>query len=152
MSEQTPRPAICACWIGRGEDTGALRERRTCRVHGDGTAWADGHEGASWLHTQSKQPPTPPVDPWKEIVEKMRSRAMVAGQCSVEEPEDRCSAMAASEAEFLARRAEDVDAARALDAAYIERMEKALVALVTPDPNLRNAAMHHALAVLKERS
>ena len=49
--------------------------------------------------------PTPREDTMAEqtdqIIERMRTRAMVAGQCSVEAPDNVHSSMAAAEAEFL---------------------------------------------------
>ena len=39
--------------------------------------------------------------PWDGLIERMQGRMMVAGQCSVEGPEDTASLMAQAEAEFL---------------------------------------------------
>ena len=55
--------------------------------------------------------------PWDGLIERMQGRMMVAGQCSVEGPEDTASLMAQAEAEFLRECLNAIATARAAEAA-----------------------------------
>lgn len=55
-------------------------------------------------------PETP--DPYAKLIEEMRTIAMVAGQCSVEGPQDTKSLMAAAEAKRCSRWADELAALR----------------------------------------
>ena len=54
--------------------------------------------------------------PWDGLIERMQGRMMVAGQCSVEGPEDTASLMAQAEAEFLRECLNAIATARAAEA------------------------------------
>lgn len=90
--------------------------------------------------------PTPREDTMAEqtdqIIERMRTRAMVAGQCSVEAPDNVHSSMAAAEAEFLTECAD-------LLAAQVRERDAAILRYQTAELE-QNAVIARLSAQVKE--
>jgi hypothetical protein len=114
MTDQTPKKGFIAAVVRELETYSPAELRRF------DAAFADYRNSHNVERVQpSPVSPAPQGDPWAMLIERIQSRAMVAGQCSVEEPDNPRAEMAAAEAEFLASVADTIERIRKADAAAL---------------------------------